>query len=489
MLTLRTETSHTIFEYGMKWIAYILLLVVLTASGCERPGQGTPHDGDSTAMVRHLYDTALQLREENNEDSALAVMLAAADYAPGCQDKECCYLLYHALAKTYEEKNLFDLQEKNLLRQLEVAQAMGDGGKSSTTLFELGVSRYAQDDDCQALAYLRKAYKESPADSTRLRAKCQLMRCQVFLQTDENDSVAAALQQAQADYPPIAKEETFHLSEVYMLSNIGLAREAEDKARHYMETDSIHARIELLRVLMGIHERQGNAKEALDDAKRLMELNDTVAQREASASTANIHRLQHEEQMKLAAAKEQMLKERNRARIWSLLALLAMVASASAIAVIVFRRKAVIAHQAELEALQLAEDAQNSEAETRALNEDLQKRYYEHLYAILLPILNAKRKSSGYIDLNEKSWQLIEENTDLVLPRFTRQLRKNHPSLSDEDVRFCCLVAMRVPNPVIANIYGIASSSVAGRKQRMKRKLDESLINATLETYLSHYGL
>ena len=125
----------------------------------------------------------------------------------------------------------------------------------------------------------------------------------------------------------------------------------------------------------------------------------------------------------------------------------------------------------------------------KALNEDLQKRYYEHLYAILLPIINAKRTSNGHIDLNEKSWQLIEENTDLVLPRFTLQLRKNHPSLSDEDVRFCCLVAMRVPNPVIANIYGIASSSVAVRKQRMKRKLDESLVNETLETYLTHYGL
>ena len=98
-----------------------------------------PPDGDSTAIVQRLYDTAMQLRDEQNEDSTLAVMLMAADYAPGCKDRESCYKLYHALAQAYERKNLFDLQEKSLLRKLDAAQAMGDAGKTATTLFELGV--------------------------------------------------------------------------------------------------------------------------------------------------------------------------------------------------------------------------------------------------------------------------------------------------------------------------------------------------------------
>ena len=491
MLTTKGWLCHKI-NYGMNRLSYmssLVSLLILVVCGCGRQGQGMPIDGDSTAIVQRLYDIAIQLKEEHNEDSTLVVMLKAADYSSGCKEHDICYKLYHALAQIYESKNLFDLQEKSLLRKLDAARAMDDAGKYASTLFELGISRYAQCDDEQALKYLEQASQKSPTDSARLRAKCQLMRCQVYLQTEENDSVEAALQQAKAYFPPIAKEETYHLSEVYMLNNTGREREAEEKARLYMKTDSIHAQIELLRVLLEIHKENGKYIEALDNAKLLMELSDSVSQMEASASTANIHRLQHEEQMKLAAANEQMLKERSRARTWSLLAILTLVASGAIIAIIVFRRKVVAARQAELDALRLAEDAQSSEAETRALNKDLQKRYYEHLYAILLPIINAKRKSNGHIDLNEKSWQLIEENTDLVLPRFTLQLRKNHPSLNDEDVRFCCLVAMRVPNPVIANIYGIASSSVAVRKQRMKRKLDESLVNETLETYLTHYGL
>ncbi|MBR0117476.1 MAG: hypothetical protein IJM04_09330 [Prevotella sp.] len=473
----------------MKRITYISMVFILMAAACGRPGKGMRYDGDSTTVVRQLYDTALRLEEAHDADSALAVMLVAADYAKGCQERETCYLLYQALAKAYEKKNLFDLQEKILLRQLEAAQAMNDKGKTATTLFTLGVARYAQGDDEQALIYMGKAYKETPTDSARLRAKCQLMCCQVFLQTETTDSAVAALQQAKADFPPITKEDIYHLSEVYALNSTGQTGEVESKISQYLETDSIYPQIEMLGLLMAIHERQGKTQAALDDAKQLLTLNDSVAQREASQSSAKIHQLQHEEQMKLAAANELMLKEKSRSRMWALLSLFILVVAIAVIAIVVLRRRAVAARQAELEALRLAEDAQSSEAEVRALNEDLQRRYYEHLYAILLPILNAQRTKSGHIDLNEKSWRLIEENTDLVLPSFTRQLRKNHPSLSDEDVRFCCLVAMKVPNPVIANIYGIASSSVAVRKQRMKRKLDELVVNETLETYLSNYGL
>lgn len=59
----------------------------------------------------------------------------------------------------------------------------------------------------------------------------------------------------------------------------------------------------------------------------------------------------------------------------------------------------------------------------------------------------------------------------------------------DEDVRFCCLVMMRVPNVLLADVYGIAPSSVAVRKQRMKKKLESEVENQTIENYLNQYVL
>ena len=75
----------------------------------------------------------------------------------------------------------------------------------------------------------------------------------------------------------------------------------------------------------------------------------------------------------------------------------------------------------------------------------------------------------------------------MVLPGFTSRLRKRHPALTLEDIRFCCLLMMQVPNVVLADIYGIAPTSVAVRKQRMKKKLDSDVQNQTIENYLNQY--
>ncbi len=75
----------------------------------------------------------------------------------------------------------------------------------------------------------------------------------------------------------------------------------------------------------------------------------------------------------------------------------------------------------------------------------------------------------------------------MVLPGFTSRLCKQHPTLTTEDVRFCCLLMMRVPNALLADVYSIASSSVAVRKQRMKKKLDKDIQNQTIEDYLNQY--
>lgn len=467
----------------------ILPFFTLLLLACGHGGMVPYGHPDSTSVLRSLYSEGHELFVQQQPDSALGLFLRAMDFSEGCSDKGTLYQLLNEMSSIYEQKNLFSLQSEYLRKMLREAQKDGDEGKMGEVYYKLGISSFAQREYPQALSFLNKAISVAPEDSSMLCAKSRLMQCQIQIQQEDFTKAAESLQLSVLCDTCIKSTDLYHLSEVYLLYYQDDLKSLETLICNYAQTDNPYSRIEQTRLLMALHESRNQQDKALEDAYQLMSLQDSVSRIEASESTARIHALQHESQMKLAAEQQKNLKERSRNHIMFLLWVLLVLIIIATSVIRKFLHKAKKAHVAELEALRLAEVAQNNESEVRALNEDLQRRYYEHLYAILLPILNANRGNGGHIDLNEQSWKLIEENTDLVLPNFTKQLRRHNPGLTDEDVRFCCLVAMKVPTSILSNIYGIAPGSVAMRKQRMKQKMDENLSQQTLETYLSTLGL
>ena len=472
----------------MRFLCYISIAVVLMVS-CYSGDDQSRGDNDSTSVVVRMTADARTALDADDADSAFSLLLKAEPYLTGCSSDGVRYDYHDLMARLYESKNLFSMQERVLQKKLADAKGTDRLAKQAVTYYELGVSHFAQEDFPEAVASLNEALSHSPTDSVSFMAQCYVMLGQVYLQTEDNDSLQWALRQAFSADTTIASQPVYRLAEVYMLYGRGEKQAAADKITGYLPSSPLYARIELLNLLATIHEEQGDLTQSLSDLRQIIACNDSAAQIEASENTAKIHRLRHEEQMKSAQLEQERLRAETRARTMTLVGLLAVAVAVGVLLSVWLARRAVRARQSELKALSLAEDALAREAEVRSMNQELQQRYYSHLYAILLPILNAKRTKTGFIDLNEKSWRLIEENTDMVLPKFTSMLRKNHPSLADDDVRFCCLVAMQVPNPVIANVYGIAPSSVSVRKQRMKKKLDESIANETLEQYLSKYSL
>lgn len=460
--------------------------MLLLAVSCST---GTADGNDSATLAKCLYQEALAAYNREDADSAFSLLLKAEPYVSAEDGKDVAYDYYDLLARLYEQKNLFSLQEQTLRKKLNTALGQKNMPRLATTEFELGVSRFAQCDFDGAVASFNQALSHASPDSALFIARCYLMLSQVYIQTERTDSVENALNQARLTNPDVADEPAYRLAEVYLLYGKGEKTEATTTINAYLPASDIYTKTELLTLLASIHEEEGAYRQALDDLRQIIALNDSSAEIEASNTAARIHGLRHEEQMRMAQITQDRQRMVARARIMALVAVLMAVAAIATWIGVWLSKRARRARLSELKALRLAEDARIGEEEMRSLNQDLQKRYYAHLYAIILPILNAKRTKTGFIDLKEKEWRTIEENTDLVLPQFTRRLRKNHPALADDDVRFCCLVAMQVPNAVIANVYGIAPSSVSVRKQRMKKKLDESIANETLENYLSKYGL
>ena len=423
------------------------------------------------------------------EDAALVALLNELDECRENGGSEKCYKLYAQIAAEYEKKNLTNLQKHYQQKMLKEAETVRESNEKygrvlmAEALQQLATVYMVEGQLDSALTDACQAYLLTPPDTLEFRAQTLLLLAQIHLAAEDGDSVDYYIRESERIYPKVTQTDLYRITHVYGLDLQNRNEDLMALLPAYISESGIYGKAELTRLLMFRHEEAKQWKEAYDDAKNLMNITDSISKTETSENMARIHNLQHERQMDYQRAE----RETERARLFLIIIIVLVLLLAASVMGLFYRRKARIAHAKELEAMRLSEVAQTNENLVREENIRLQRLYYEHLYAIILPILNAKRSKTGHINLEESSWKLIEQNTEMVLPGFISRLRKQHPALTTEDLRFCCLLMMRVPNVLLADVYGIAPSSVAVRKQRMKKKLDSDIQNQTIETYLNQY--
>lgn len=423
------------------------------------------------------------------EDAALVSLLNELDKCQESREYGKRFKLYSQIAAEYEKKNLTGLQKQYQQKMLSEAEAVSIINKvyghalMAEALQRLATAYMVEGNLDSALIEAHQAYQLAPKDTVDFRAQTLLLLAQIHLMAGNGDSVEYYTQEAKRIYAKVVQSDLYRITHAYGLNLQGRNEEMLALLPSYINESGIHGQAELTRLLMYQHEEAEKWHDAYDDAISLMDITDSIARTEASENMARIHALQHERQMEFQRAE----RKAGQARLYAIIIGGLLLLLAASVAGLFYRRKARIAHARELEAMRLSEAAQTNENLVREENIKLQRLYYEHLYAIILPILNAHRGKSGHINLEESSWELIEKNTDMVLPGFTSRLRRQHPTLTTEDVRFCCLLMMRVPNALLADVYGIAPTSVAVRKQRMKKKLDNDIQNQKIEDYLNQY--
>jgi len=424
-----------------------------------------------------------------DEDSALVALLNRLDECQNADNPEMCYNLYSQIASEYEKKNLTELQKSYQQKMLSEAKAISSYNQKrghtlmAEALQQMATAYMVEGKLDSASIDAHQACQLAPRDTLDFQAQTLLLLAQIHLMAEDGDSVEYYIAEAKRTYPEVAHSDLFRIIHAYGLDLQERHEELTALLPSYISACGIHGQAELTHLSMYLHEDAKQWKEAYDNAISLMAISDSIAKTETSENLARIHALQHERQMACQRAE----REAERGRLYVVIIAVLLLLLAASTAGLFYRRKARIAHAHELEAMRLSEVAQVNESMVREENIKLQRLYYEHLFAIILPILNSNRNKSGHINLEESSWNLIEKNTDMVLPGFTTRLRKQHPSLTTEDVRFCCLLMMRVPNALLADVYGIAPASVAVRKQRMKKKLDNDIQNQTIENYLNQY--
>ncbi len=125
--------------------------------------------------------------------------------------------------------------------------------------------------------------------------------------------------------------------------------------------------------------------------------------------------------------------------------------------------------QQETEIALAQEKEKQKQHEIEKLNQNIE--YYKRLNAITLPILMRRQNAQGALHLQDEDWEIIVHNTDACFNRFTTRLKEHCNSLTEEELRFCCLIKMELPMALLAEIYHIAKGSISRKKMRLKEKM------------------
>ena len=136
--------------------------------------------------------------------------------------------------------------------------------------------------------------------------------------------------------------------------------------------------------------------------------------------------------------------------------------------------------------LRQAEELSALREKATALREELIRRMEVFLK---LPSLNNKQENTDQaIRISDNEWIEIRNMLDAEYDSFTTRLRKKIPTLNIADLNFCCLLKINVSMQDLANIYCINKQSVSRRKQRIKEKIGNDLLQGlTLDEFIQRF--
>lgn len=86
-------------------------------------------------------------------------------------------------------------------------------------------------------------------------------------------------------------------------------------------------------------------------------------------------------------------------------------------------------------------------------------------------------------EFTEDNWNLFYTNFDLIHQSFFRNLKRDHPDLTSNDLRLCAYLRLNLSTKEIADITGITVKGAEGAKYRLRKKLGVSS-NVPLNEFL-----
>ena len=130
---------------------------------------------------------------------------------------------------------------------------------------------------------------------------------------------------------------------------------------------------------------------------------------------------------------------------------------------------------------QYSRDIENKNTQLALMRKMVMEKYDFHKR------LEEQRKSGRHITLAPKDWEEISSFLEVVSDSFPERLRKAFPNLREKDYQFCMLVRLGFSGRDLADIYGIAETSLKQKLVDFKQRLDIPDKSVSFKQFIANF--
>ena len=436
---------------------------------------------DSCLAMAYFYQGEIQ-RKNFYLLRAIDSYLLAKDYAGG--DSMLHFRINLELAKIYRFKMRHDMEASYINSAERLLKTIGDTSAYVEYLHEKALYYRNMNDMENVYSAFREALSYTE-DGSRIRYDIYKHLSEAYLVSGIADSVVYFADKALEDCHSIKLK-----SELLLTKGLAYAAiDRPDSLSHYFSPNiynvKLSLRVKAFRAVSDMYDRMGNGREAHAFLKKYTLALDTLISDRKEEFMEKIHGIHEYKIQKDRANKAEMQAASNQLMFsnFVLAALLVILFLSVLLHYYRANRRKLTERLREETCLKMEEKIKRRDMEISLANkqEELRQKeieklnknidYYKQLNNVTLPIIMRRQNAQGALHLSDEDWNIIVGNADACFDMFSERLKKLCPQLTEDDIRFCCLVKMELSMSVLSEIYHIAKASISRRKMRLKEKI------------------
>lgn len=442
------------------------------------------HAIDSSRLFQLYYFKGKILGEKGFLVRAAVHYRKAQEYAVE-NDLDTRYLLSSSMGRMYHVKMMREDEKRAKLEVLHYAGLLNDSLLLGQALIEMSGYYYGTGDYELCRGVLKQAVRLMPVSDKERLATVYAKLSQTYLSVNRGDSALYYIDRALALTTDRLAVYRYYNRKGDAFLKLGRKDSAEYYFSYSLVSGDIRTQMAAYYDLSGLKEESGDRSGALKYLRLYVAQRDSLDLERKELFFDNLSNIAaYQRAREKADLKE---SELNRKKITFYRILMGVFFVLSLLVWLSYRNerhrrklKANIRQKEEniMRALLLQQEAENKLLKEREGKEQaemerlsLTVEYYKRLNAMTIPFLLRSRNRQGAMHLKEEEWSIIIENTNACFEGFTLRIKAVYPQLTEEEIRFCCLIKMELPISLLSEVYHIARTSISRKKVRLKEKM------------------